>query len=108
MIRIKKEDIPGPQWVERSFLASDPAQGTVHRCCFYKLAVACLRVFLPIDADGMFCPCLPALKLGLSLILRKLDLLSSLHMVALSTQTRPVLTNWTGIEIREVRPVGTL
>lgn len=82
------------------------------------------RGMVKIGAEGMFCACLPALKLGLSLkiadgasraaevataaILRKLDLLSSSDMAALSPWTRPVLTNRAGIEIGEVRPVEIL
>jgi L-asparaginase II len=72
----------------------------------------------------MFCACLPALGLGLSLkiadgasraaevataaILRKLDLLSSSEMAELSAWTRPRLTNRAGIQVGEVRPVETL
>ncbi len=82
------------------------------------------RGMVKTGAEGMFCACLPALKLGLSLkiadgasraaevataaILRKLDLLSSSDMAELSAWTRPVLTNRAGLEIGEVRPVETL
>jgi L-asparaginase II len=82
------------------------------------------RGMVKIGAEGMFCACLPALKLGLSLkiadgasraaevataaILRKLDVLSSSDMAELSAWTRPLLTNRAGIEVGEVRPVETL
>jgi L-asparaginase II len=82
------------------------------------------RGMVKIGAEGMFCACLPALGLGLSLkiadgasraaevataaILRKLDLLSSSEMAELSAWTRPRLTNRAGIQVGEVRPVETL
>jgi L-asparaginase II len=82
------------------------------------------RGMVKIGAEGMFCACLPALELGLSLkiadgapraaevataaILHKLGLLSSSDMAELSAWTQPVLTNRAGLEIGEVRPVETL
>lgn len=82
------------------------------------------RAMVKIGAEGMFCACLPALRLGLSLkiadgasraaevataaILRKLDVLSSSDMAELSAWTRPLLINRAGLEVGEIRAVETL
>lgn len=75
-------------------------------------------------AEGVFCACIPALKLGLALkiadggsraaevataaILRKLDVLTPEDVEALSKWTRPIITDRAGAAVGEIRPVETL
>lgn len=82
------------------------------------------RGMVKSGAEGVFCACLPELKLGLALkvadganraaevataaILHRLGLLTSQDMKDLSAWTRPVLTNRAGVAIGEVRPHANL
>lgn len=82
------------------------------------------RGMVKIGAEGVFCACLPEMKLGLALkiadgagraaevavadILHKLDVLTEADMASLSAWTRPTLTNRAGLEVGEVRPAQTL
>jgi len=82
------------------------------------------RGMVKIGAEGVFCACLPDMKLGLALkiadgasraaevavanILHKIGALTDAEMADLAAWTRPTLINRAGLEIGEVRPVETL